>query len=434
MDRKAGPIAIKSKLLLDGTGNAEIPNGIVIVEGAEIVQIGRPEEVSLPRDYAVIDCSGETVLPGLIEAHSHIQNCAANRFKRTAESADIRSQKPALLKQIHTYRNCLEDMASGVTTIRSLGSDDDSDIVLRDLIESGALIGPRILASGRPMRPSHGTARNLARIADGVEGVRKAVRESVVNGADVIKAFATNIQAGTGEAAYRQGDLTGVPAYTRAELEAICDEAHRAGLKAAFHAIGGPALRWAMEGGADSIEHANLMEEADIEVFLKTGCFLSDPNLYLFFDKEFGFESRPAWRDLPTWWREKVAAAREKTRTCHRKAYEAGVPFALALDSGHGLLWREAKCMVEVLGASPMDTILALTGNSARLCGLDNTGTLKAGNKADLISVRGNPLEDITDLQHVGLIMKEGRRCDKFLEFFLRAEQTAHDLLRKTEG
>ena len=406
---------IKAGLLIDGTGNPPIPEGVVLIQGSEIIDVGPASRVEIPTDCEVVDCTNETVLPGLIDSHSHIMFCGANRRQDKPPSIVDQEKVPLPTKAILAYRNILDDMSSGVVTIRSLGADNDLDIHLRDATARGDLPGPRILASGQPLRSTHGTAEFLGKPADGKEEVRKAVRDRISRGADVIKVFATNIQAGRGQVAYRHGDLTTVPAYTKEELSAAVEEAHNAGRKVAAHAIGGPALRWAMEAGVDSVEHANLMEEQDIEVFLNTGCVLSDPNYYLFFDKEYGFESRPAWDQLPGWWQEKVAYAGEKTRTVHRKAFEAGVRFVLALDSGHGLIWREAKCMVEILGASTMDAILSLTKHSAELCGLTRVGTLQPGKLADLISVEGNPLESISALRDIRLIMKEGRRYEGIL-------------------
>jgi imidazolonepropionase-like amidohydrolase len=421
-------IAIKSRQVIAVPGEPPIPHGVVLVDGDRIQQVGPAASVRIPPGCTTLDCTSETVLPGLIEAHSHPSFCGANRFKDQLGSIAVQVKHHPLLKYVRMFRNCLDDMRSGITTVRSLGTEDDSDIALRDMIDAGSLPGPRIIASGRPIRPSHGTAAFLGRAADGVEGVRRAVRECIAKGADVIKAFATNVQTGEGDVAYRRGDLTCVPAYTAEELAAICDEAHRAGIKVAAHAIGGPALRWAMEAGADSVEHANLLTAEDVEVFVRTKCVLSDPNLYLFFDSEFGFESRPAWRELPSWWQEKVFEGKERTRIHQAEALRAGVPFALALDSGHGLIWREAKCMVDILGASPQQALRSLTSTTARLCGRDDLGTLAPGQTADLISVAGDPLRDITCLKDVKLIMKEGKRYDGLLSQVAGVEDAAHEL------
>jgi imidazolonepropionase-like amidohydrolase len=421
-------IAIKSLQVIATAGEPPIPHGVVLVEGDRIIKVGPPSTVRIPPGCTTIDCSNTTVMPGLIEAHSHLSFCGANRFKEQLGPIAMQVNQPSLLRYIRMYKNCLVDMMSGITTIRSLGTNDDSDLVLRDQINSGKLCGPRIIASGRPIRPSHGTAAFLGKAADGKEDVRKAVRESFAKGVDVIKVFATNIQGGESNVAYRRGDLTCVPAYTKEELCMICEEAHRAEIKVAAHAIGGPALRWAMEAGADSVEHVNLIEEGDIETFLQTGCTLSDPNLYLFFDEEYGFESRPEWRELPSWWQAKVLEAKERTRIYQTMAYKAGVRFALALDSGHGLIWREAKCMVDILGASTQDVIRALTRDTAQLCGLEDVGVLAEGKTADIISVEGDPLKDITCLKDVKFIMKAGKRFDAFLSHVSAADEAAHEL------
>ena len=420
-------IAVKCGRIIDGSGKPPILDGVILIQGPRILEVGGASRVKIPTDSQVIDCSGDTVLPGLIDAHSHFIPYDPNAASG-GDGSPVLGQ-PSPMKTLNACRNILDDMRAGVTTIRSLGSDDGSDIDMRDSINAGAFPGPRVLASGIPIRPSHGTAPFLGRAADGVDGVRKAVRQSVAAGADVIKVFATNIQAGKGELAYLYGDLTRTPGYTKEELAAVVEEAHSAGIRVAAHAIGGPALRWAMEAGVDSVEHANLLEDRDIDVFVKTGCVLCDPNLYLFFDEDIGFSSRGNWGELPEWWRRKVSYAREQSRIYLKKAYEAGVPFALALDSSHGMIWREAKCMVDVLGASPMDALMSLTSRSAELCGLDGLGTLQKGSIADMISVPGDPLGDITRLKDVRLIMREGIRHDAMLQNYEKLKNSIASIL-----
>lgn len=414
-------LAITSSRLIVEATEQPIDHGVVIVHDGMIVETGPMGILSKYPGCEVIDCSNETVMPALIDSHSHPGFCGANRFGKDFGSIVLQTSLPPVLRNVRLFLNCLSDMRSGVTTIRSLGTIDDSDIELRDEITTGNLFGPRLVASGIPIRPSHGTAAFLGKPADGPEEVRKAVRERFSKGADVIKVFATNIQGGTGDVAYRKGDLTDVPAYSFEELRIICEEAHGAGLTVAAHAIGGKALRWAMEAGADSVEHVNLIEEQDIDVFLKTGCVLSDPNLYLFFDEQYGFRARSSWKELPEWWQEKVHVAENRTRKYQKEAYRAGVPFALALDSGHGMIWREAFCMVNELGASTQDTLKALTTTSAKLLGFHNLGALAPGNIADIISVEGNPLEDIGCLAKVRLVMKDGKRYDQMLDQMLEA-------------
>jgi len=412
-------LAITSQRLIVEATKPPIDHGVVIVRDGRIVETGSPGILNKYPECEVIDCREQTVMPAMVDSHSHPAFCGANRFGKDFGSIVLQNTLHPVLRNVRMFLNCLSDMRSGVTTIRSLGTSDDSDIALRDEISAGKLLGPRLVASGIPIRPSHGTAAFLGKPADGVDELRKAVRERFAKGADVIKIFATNLQGGMGDVAYRKGDLTDVPAYTLKELQVICDEAHNAGLPVAAHAIGGPAVRWAMEAGVDSVEHVNLIEERDIEVFLKTGCVLSDPNLYLFFDEKYGFSARSSWKELPSWWQDKVRIASEKTREYQAQAYRSGVQFALALDSGHGVIWREAACMVHELGASEKDVIKALTTTSAKLCGLQELGSLEPGNIADIISVDGNPLEDIGNLARVDLVMKEGKRYDLLLDRIL---------------
>lgn len=293
--------------------------------------------------------------------------------------------------------------------MRALGEPTPVDLEIRDAINAGEMQGPRLVAAGRPLRPAHGSGGPIGYRVDGVEGLRHAVRENVFMGVDVIKVFATNIARGDNTVAYRDGDLTEVPAYTRDELAVIVDEAHSAGIRVAAHAIGGPAMRWALEVGVDSVEHANLIVEDDVDRFLRSGAWLSDPNLQLFLDPERRTDLRPDNRKLPLWWAEKVALSRERTARVLPLAMSAGVKVALGTDCNHGQLWREIACLVR-LGVTPMDAIIAATRSVAELCGMgEQVGTLEAGKRADLICVKGNPLQNIETIRNVRLVIKDGR-------------------------
>ena len=240
-----------------------------------------------------------------------------------------------------------------------------------------------------------------------MDEIRRRIRENFSVGAECIKIFITNIQNGDRYEDYLRSDLTDVPAYSKEEIWAAIDEAHQLGMPVAAHGIGGPALRWAMEAGIDSIEHGNLIEEEDIEHFLRSGTYLSDPNLYLFFDDEVGFETFESWK--LDWWRPRVIAARERTARILPQAIKAGVKVCLATDSTHATLWREVGLLVK-LGISPAEALLTVTKNSAELLGLaDKVGTLEPGKYADIISLRGDPLVDISAMRRVNLVMKAGK-------------------------
>lgn len=320
---------------------------------------------------------------------------------------------------------------SGVTTARALGDGTGFvDVILRDAIERGEAVGPRLLVAAQALRPSHGTSPEAAVVADGVDEVRRCVRQAIFHGADVIKLFISNISRGSSHIDYLKGDLTQVSAYSKEELVAAVEEARRSGVKVCGHCIGGDVVRWALEAGFASLEHANLIEE-DIPLFLKTGAYISDPNLILFFDPVRGFETPTnkthKWEDLPEWWHEKVRRSREQTRRVMSKALKAGVKFALGTDLNHTLLWLECKYFIEEIGATNMQALFAVTRDSAELLGLaDEIGTLEEGKCADIICVDGNPLEDISALSRVQMVMRSGHVVKDTLALIIIVVEVAH--------
>lgn len=391
---------IKSKLLIVDPEKPPLPNGLVIVEGTKILYVG--EAVEIPPGSEVIDCSDDTVMPGLIDSHCHIT--ANSKYRMTLKDQHTLDLPTAVIRGTMNLRS---DLSAGVTTMRALGDIADVELRFREAIARGEISGPRLKISIRALRPSHGTAPFLATAADGPQEIRKMIRQNFSMGADVVKIFVSNVSNGQTDEDYRRGDLTQVPAYSREELFAAIGEAHDLGMKVAGHAIGGPAMRWAMEAGIDSVEHANMLEEQDIEYFVKYGTRLSDPNLQLFFDEETGFQARENYKQ--EWWREKVITARALTEKYMPLAMRAGVKICLAVDSTHSFLWKEAKYLVGI-GASNREALLAVGKNNAELLGLAHSiGTLDKGKIADIISVKGDPLQDITVLKDVRFVMKEGK-------------------------
>jgi imidazolonepropionase-like amidohydrolase len=399
---------IKSKLLIADAGKPPIPQGVVVVEGGRIREVGRMGTISLPPDSEVIDCTADTVMPGMIDSHAHIT--ANNKFRVPLDQHYTIDLSTAIIRGTISLR---EDLASGVTTMRALGDRGDVELRFRDAIARGELPGPRLVVSMRALRPGHGTAGWLADAADGPTEIQNRIRANFRMGAQVVKVFATNVQNGESFLDYLQGDLTGIAAYSKVELEAAAQEAHTLGMKAAAHAIGGPGMRWAMEAGIDSVEHANLLEAKDLDHFEKYGTFLSDPNLQLFFDDETGFVTFETWKF--DWWRAKVLTARELTAKYMPELVKRGGKICLATDSTHATLWREAKHLTAI-GVPAREALLAVTKNSAELLGMaDDIGTLESGKLADIISVHGDPLADITALRKVGLVMKEGIRYEHLI-------------------
>ncbi len=396
--------------LIDCTGTSPIQNPAILVEDDRIAAIGTKQTLPPPQDAEIVDCGSGTLMAGLIDSHAHAGEDAGR-----AESVKQQHLQPDALRALRGSVSLYNDLMAGVTTERLLGDGTGCiDVVLRDAIQRGEIPGPRLQAAAQAIRPRHGTAPEIGVYADGVEQVRYRVREAIFLGADVIKLFISNISRGDTYLDYLKGDLTGVAAYTKEEMEVAAQEAHRAGLKVAAHCIGGPAIRWALEAGIDSLEHVNLLEEEDIPYFLQSGGYISDPNLILFFDPVRGFETPTnkthVWNELPTWWHDKVHLARERTRVVMNKALKAGVKFALATDLNHGKLYLECKYFVEEIGATPMQAIFAVTRDSAALLDLDKEiGTVEVGKCADIICVKGNPLESIDHLENVTMVMQQGR-------------------------
>jgi len=402
---------IKSKQLIFDPEKPPVPKGVVIVQDDRIVNVGPSQSIEIPQDCKVIDCKEETVLPGLIDSHCHITTGGKYKHKMSLTEQRARNLPITVL---HGSMNLRSDLASGVTTMRTLGDVDDLELRFRDAINRGEIPGPRLVISIRPLRPSHGTAPFLATSADGVNELRKMIRQNYSMGANVVKLFVTNVCNGDTDDDYRRGDLTQVPAYSREELFAAIGEAHDLGMKVAGHAIGGPAMRWAMEAGIDSVEHANMLEEQDIEYFLKYGTRLSDPNLQLFFDEETGFQAGENYKK--NWWRIKVIEAARLTKKYMSQAFKAGVKMCLAVDSNHSFLWKEAKYIVSIIGASNAEALLAVTKNNAELLGMeDSVGTIEKGKLADIISVKGDPLKDIAVLKDISLVMKGGQQYKNLL-------------------
>lgn len=394
---------IKSKQLITEPGKPPVDHGVVLIENDRIRAVGKPEAVQIPPNTTVIDCSNQTVMPGFIDSHTHIT--ANNKYKIPLDAHQAIDLPTAILRGIGNLR---DDMVTGVTTMRALGDREDVELRFRDCINRGEVAGPRLVICIEALRPSHGTAKFIGTSCDGPAALRKRIRELFSMGAECVKLFASNIQNGDRYEDYLRSDLTGVPAYTKEELFAAIDEAHTLGMTVAAHAIGGPGMRWAMEAGIDSVEHANLLEESDIEYFLKYGTFLSDPNLQLFFDADTGFESFESWK--LDWWREKVKHTIEHTSKYIPQAVREGVKVALATDSTHGTLFKEIEFLVK-LGVPNVEALKAVTVNSAKLLKMENDiGTLEEGKFADMVTLDGDPLTDIHAVRKVKMVMKGGKQ------------------------
>ncbi len=385
-------VLVLGHTVIDGTGRAAIAGGAVLIEDGKIVAVGPRADIQAPPGATIIDRSGETLLPGLVDAHSHVSIIPGlgHQIGQLRERA-----AKAMLRAVPNMRT---NLRSGVTTMRVMGEEHFMDIDLRDAINAGAVPGPRLIVSTRPIAARHGHGTALT-ASDGPEEIRRHIRENLAAGADFIKYFATG---GTSSARAPADTCF----YSAEEIQLIVAEAHRDGKPAAVHAHGGPAIRLSVEAGVDTIEHGKLGTPEDFAAMRKAGTWLVTNNSIGMHPDgiEKGDGGNPAIMA-------KLARSRAAVPAMFLAMLESGVRWALGTDSMHGLLWYEAKLAID-LGATHEQALLAITRDAAAAIGRSDVGTLEPGKRADLISVRGNPLVDVYALREVGLILKDGVRVD----------------------
>lgn len=389
--------AIKAGTLFDSTGAAPISDAVVLVDGDRITACGPANQINIPYNAAIIDCQDEFVMPGLIDAHTHITIIPG----LGDQIGQLR--QPATAQLMRGIGNLRRNLKSGVTTARIMAEERFLDIEIKEAVQSGLIPGPNLLVSGLALTPSNGHGRALSSF-DGPDEVRKAARENLAAGADFLKLFLT------GGVSSERGGLKSA-SYSVAEIRAATEEAERAGTYAAAHAHGGPGIQLGVENGVRTIEHALLASDEDLAVIDKHSAWVVLTSSILLHPT--GIEQGDAGNPLIM---EKVRQAREVAEKNLPRIIGSGVKYSIGTDSMHGLMSFEMECLVR-FGASHHDALLAATAWAAEVCQIaDQTGTIEAGKKADIISVRGNPLDDITAMQSVSLIMKEGDRLDQLSE------------------
>lgn len=403
-------VVLKSARLYDGKSDRIVSPGLVVVRGGRIDSVG--SGATIPPGSAVIDLGDATLLPGFIDAHTHLGWAyAASYDQREMERMRKSSAESALDASVWVRRTLL----AGFTTVRDLGSTDFIDIALRNAIRDGSIPGPRMLVAVRGIGATGGHADDFSGyrynlfgrepgiqdgVADGPVEIRKAVRWVIKNGADVVKVHVTG-------GVLSLTDDVNTPQLTQEEVNALVDEAHALGRKAAAHAHSSEGATRAIRAGIDSIEHGTFLDDHTLDLMKAHGTVLV-PTL----TASQGFRERlQSGVNLPAPIAAKGRAAIASIGSTMRRAIAKGVIIGLGTDASvypHGRNAEEFGHLVE-MGMRPLDALKAGTSVDAHLLGIDSdTGTLEPGKSADMVAVPGDPLANIHLTEKVFFVMKQG--------------------------
>ena len=396
----SGRTLIRAGHVLDVRSGSENADQTIIVSGGAITGVAATSATPKSPQDREIDLRGMTVLPGLIDVHTHL-TMETNFDPYHELSTSI--AKSALIGA----RNAKVTLEAGFTSVRNVGAEGFADVDLRDAINADLIVGPHMQVSGPALGITGGHCdENLlpfeyhlqgGGVADGVEAVQHKVREVIKYGADLIKICATG-------GVLSKGDDPQASQYTLEELKAIVADAHRLGRRVAAHAHGAQGILWATQAGVDSIEHGSYMTDEDIAAMKSHGTYFV-PTAYL-------VDWIQVNGHLPPFYHQKMMDVSAVEKATAKKAIAAHVKIALGTDAAvypHGLNAHEFAVYVEQFGMSPLAAIQSGTVNAADLMGWsDKVGSLEAGKWADIIAVKGDPLRDIKTLQHVSFVMKSG--------------------------
>jgi imidazolonepropionase-like amidohydrolase len=374
---------------------------VIVIRGTRIESVGSGNK-AMPVGSRVIDLGDATVLPGFIDVHTHL---TSNAGGGGYEGLGISTPRAALTGA----KNARLTLLAGFTAVRNVGAEGYADVALRDAIEAGDVIGPRMQVSGPPLGITGGHCDsnllapefhfNAEGAADGVEAVMHKVREVVKHGADVIKFCASG-------GVFSKGDNPLLEQYSPAEMQALVTEAHRLGRKVATHAHSALAIKDAVRAGVDSVEHGIFLDDEGIQLMKEHKTFLVPTSYPLFW-----FEEHASQMHFPPWVLDKAAIIIPAAKQNMTKAFRGGVRVALGTDAGvypHGENGGEFWSMV-TLGMTPIQALQAGTINAAELMGWsDRVGSIRKDKLADLVAVKGNPLADVSLLKHVQFVMKDG--------------------------
>ena len=397
----ADVVAIKAGRMVDVTAKRVLADQVILIEDRRITAVGR--DVAIPSGARVIDLSEATVLPGLIDVHTHL---TYDPVLKPDEILALSYPRLAILAAM----NARATLLAGFTTLRDAGAEGYADVAVRDGIERGDIMGPRVFAAGPWIGQTGGHCddnslgpqyeHRASGVADGIDEIRRMVRMHAKYGVDLIKFCASG-------GIFTSGDLPGAPEYSIDEVNVLVEEAHRLNRTVAAHAHAAEGIKNAIRAGADSIEHASLVDDEGIRLARRAGTvFVMDiynTDYTQAEGKKNGLDDETLKQD-----REYGEIQRER----FRRAVAGGVAMAFGTDVGlfpHGTNAKQLAVMVRY-GMTSMEAIVAATLNGAKLLKREKDfGAIEAGRFADIIAVRGDPIADVAVLERVSFVMKEGR-------------------------
>ena len=399
---------IRAGTLIDGKSDSARHDQVIVIRGNRIDSVSDAAGAKIPAGATVIDLSKDTVLPGLIDSHTHIFLQGENPAEGGYDANILKY--PLSLRAARATVAARRALEQGFTVLRDVETEGAGygDVGIKEAIEGGYIPGPRLLVATRAISttggyPLEGYAPELdmpkgAQLIDGPVEARKATREQLDHGADWIKVYMTH-RSWVG----KNGELVSQPTLTVEELKSIVDDTHGWGKKVACHAYGGIGLQRALDGGCDSIEHGLAISDAQIAQMVKQGTWYC-PTISAYYT-----DWAPA--DTPAGQRDRLRASVHEES--FKKALKAGVKIVFGTDMG-GIPWTEPIAqefphMVE-LGMSPMDAIKSATTRAADMLEMSGqVGVVAPGAYADIIAVPGDPLKDIQELGKVQFVMKDGK-------------------------